>query len=62
MDLSWNSFGIRGARLLSAGMKQATGVEELYLAWTGVGDEGASHLAQVSNVCGGGGGRIVAGD
>ena len=38
---------VRGARLLAAGVRDASSLQELYLAWTGVGDEGASHLAQV---------------
>ena len=38
---------IRGARLLAAGVRDASSLQELYLAWTGVGDEGASYLAQV---------------
>ena len=46
LDLSWNSFGVRGAKLLSAGLKEASSLAELYLAWAGIGDEGASHVVQ----------------
>ena len=43
----------RGARLLAAGIRTAGSVRGLYLACNGMGDEGASHLAQVRR-----GGRI----
>lgn len=44
LDVSWNSLGLRGARALGASLRHAGSVRELYLAWTGIGDEGASHI------------------
>ena len=37
---------VRGAKLLAAGLKDSSSLEELYLAWAGIGDEGASFVAQ----------------
>ncbi len=37
---------LRGARSLAQGITQANAIEELYLAWSGLGDEGGSHIAQ----------------
>ncbi len=47
LDLSWNTLGRRGAQSLGEGLRAANTVEELHLAWTGITDVGASHIAKV---------------
>eukprot|EP00798_Chlamydomonas_sp_ICE-L_P028673 gene28673-31850_t len=76
LDISWNSFGVRGGKWIAQGLNgcvkltersaaafsrmlqhtrcmemldiswNSFGVSRLFMAWTGVGDEGASHIVQ----------------
>ena len=47
LDISWNTLGRRGGQALGEGLREASSIQELYLAWTGITDRGASHIARV---------------
>jgi hypothetical protein len=46
LRLGWNSLGLHAARALAQGLRQASGLEQLHLAWSGVTDTGAAHVAK----------------
>lgn len=48
LRLGWNMLGPKGAKALAEGLKYcSSGLEQLYLPWSGITDTGASHIAKV---------------
>jgi len=48
LRLGWNMLGPKGGKALAEGLKYcSSGLEQLYLPWSGITDTGASHIAKV---------------
>lgn len=48
LRLGWNHLGPKGGKALAEGLKFcSSGLEQLYLPWSGITDTGASHIAKV---------------
>lgn len=48
LRLGWNMLGVKSAQALADGLKYcSSGLEQLYLPWSGITDTGASHIAKV---------------
>lgn len=53
LRLGWNMLGPKGAKALAEGLKYcSSGLEQLYLPWSGITDTGASHIAKVCDLAG----------
>lgn len=49
LRLGWNMLGVKSAKALAEGLKYcSSGLEQLYLPWSGITDTGASHIAKVN--------------
>jgi Ran GTPase-activating protein (RanGAP) involved in mRNA processing and transport len=44
--LGWNNLGLKGAKALAEGLKYSSTLQQLYVAWSGITDAGASHIAK----------------
>jgi hypothetical protein len=52
LRLGWNMLGVKSAKALAEGLKYcSSGLEQLYLPWSGITDTGASHIAKVKDRC-----------